>query len=510
MRQAIGLGAAMLPMSSLALLMLHDISRLFPRSATQLAGVFLGAILVMEIVGPFAVAVGPALRGRGAARGSRRHLAHDGARAERSGELIADAAGIPRLGAPHLRRRAGADGAQHARLQPGPRRAGPARAARQDEAARRGEARDHREHDRDQLIGEHAPRRAARGAAHGARRDRGRGRAPEHRHRRRRRASVPPVAGAAHLSHGALPARLQPLRLPRQAVHGVRPAHPHRSRERGRRRVPHARAGALHSALHRAVGLVAVLAGRGHVVRDLAAARGVGFPAVGPDAAGAHLERVRPLLRRDGGLRNRREHEGLLLGHPPQARVRHHRDPRLRHAAHRGRRRAARRLRADARRAPARASRDRSGRAAIPRVRIQPLPGVPLRLRGAARRPAHPFQRAAARAPAGHARSHRARRGRASTRASRSRRSGSSRRRSRTTRTGCASATASASRCRTWCGSRRCAGRKVPSASRRARRGRDRERPRRDRVRRGAGERAAAPGTSCRSTRAPACASATG
>jgi Kef-type K+ transport system membrane component KefB len=55
MRQAMGLGAAVLPMSSLALLMLHDISRLFPAFAEQLAGVVLGAILVMEIAGPFAV-----------------------------------------------------------------------------------------------------------------------------------------------------------------------------------------------------------------------------------------------------------------------------------------------------------------------------------------------------------------------------------------------------------------------------------------------------------------------
>jgi hypothetical protein len=55
MRQAMGLGAAMLPMSSLALLMLHDIARLFPPFAEQLSGVLLGAILVMEIVGPFAM-----------------------------------------------------------------------------------------------------------------------------------------------------------------------------------------------------------------------------------------------------------------------------------------------------------------------------------------------------------------------------------------------------------------------------------------------------------------------
>jgi Kef-type K+ transport system membrane component KefB len=55
MRQAVGLAAAVLPMSSLALLMLHDIARLFPAFAEKLAGVLLGSILVMEIAGPFPV-----------------------------------------------------------------------------------------------------------------------------------------------------------------------------------------------------------------------------------------------------------------------------------------------------------------------------------------------------------------------------------------------------------------------------------------------------------------------
>jgi Kef-type K+ transport system membrane component KefB len=54
-RQAAGLGAAVLPMSSLALLMQHDIARLFPAFATELSAVLLSAILVMEIIGPLAV-----------------------------------------------------------------------------------------------------------------------------------------------------------------------------------------------------------------------------------------------------------------------------------------------------------------------------------------------------------------------------------------------------------------------------------------------------------------------
>ena len=54
-RQALGLGAAMLPMSSLALLMQHDISRLFPAFGDELSAVLLAAILLMELVGPFVV-----------------------------------------------------------------------------------------------------------------------------------------------------------------------------------------------------------------------------------------------------------------------------------------------------------------------------------------------------------------------------------------------------------------------------------------------------------------------
>ena len=55
MRQAIGLGAAVLPMSSIALLMLHDIARYFPSFRGDFTAVILGAILMMEVVGPFAV-----------------------------------------------------------------------------------------------------------------------------------------------------------------------------------------------------------------------------------------------------------------------------------------------------------------------------------------------------------------------------------------------------------------------------------------------------------------------
>ncbi len=54
LRQSVGLGAVLLPLSSLALLMQHDIARLVPHFGAELSAVMLGAILVMEIVGPLA------------------------------------------------------------------------------------------------------------------------------------------------------------------------------------------------------------------------------------------------------------------------------------------------------------------------------------------------------------------------------------------------------------------------------------------------------------------------
>ena len=76
------------------------------------------------------------------------------------------------------------------------------------------------------------------------------------------------------------------------------------------------------------------LPGRGHVVPVLAPHRGQRVSARRPHAVRARLGRIPRLLRQDEALRHRRQHEGLLLGHPAQARVRHDRDPRLRHAAH--------------------------------------------------------------------------------------------------------------------------------------------------------------------------------
>jgi Kef-type K+ transport system membrane component KefB len=54
-RQAVGLGCALLPMSSLPLLMAHDIGKIFPQFALDLGAIFIAAIIVMEVIGPLAL-----------------------------------------------------------------------------------------------------------------------------------------------------------------------------------------------------------------------------------------------------------------------------------------------------------------------------------------------------------------------------------------------------------------------------------------------------------------------
>lgn len=54
-RQALALGATLLPMSSLALLLQHDVVRLYPEFGQSLAAVLLASVIVMEIAGPLAV-----------------------------------------------------------------------------------------------------------------------------------------------------------------------------------------------------------------------------------------------------------------------------------------------------------------------------------------------------------------------------------------------------------------------------------------------------------------------
>jgi Kef-type K+ transport system membrane component KefB len=62
-KQALGLGFALLPMSSVALLMYHDIARLFPSFGADLGAVFLGAVIIMELLGPLAVQGGLRIAG---------------------------------------------------------------------------------------------------------------------------------------------------------------------------------------------------------------------------------------------------------------------------------------------------------------------------------------------------------------------------------------------------------------------------------------------------------------
>jgi Kef-type K+ transport system membrane component KefB len=66
LRQAAGLAAALMPMSSLALLLQHDVSRLYPSFGQDLAAVVLAAVIVMELVGPLAVQWGLRLAGESA------------------------------------------------------------------------------------------------------------------------------------------------------------------------------------------------------------------------------------------------------------------------------------------------------------------------------------------------------------------------------------------------------------------------------------------------------------
>ena len=53
--QVLGLAAVLMPMSTLALLLQHDIGKLFPEFARDLGAVIVGGVIVMELLGPLAV-----------------------------------------------------------------------------------------------------------------------------------------------------------------------------------------------------------------------------------------------------------------------------------------------------------------------------------------------------------------------------------------------------------------------------------------------------------------------
>jgi Kef-type K+ transport system membrane component KefB len=57
-KQAAGLGLALMPMSTLTLLMQHDIAKLFPGFGRDLGATFIAVVLLMEILGPLAVWLG--------------------------------------------------------------------------------------------------------------------------------------------------------------------------------------------------------------------------------------------------------------------------------------------------------------------------------------------------------------------------------------------------------------------------------------------------------------------
>ena len=54
-RQAVGLGCALLPMSTLALMLQHDVAKHFPEFGSDMTAVFLAALIIMELMGPLAV-----------------------------------------------------------------------------------------------------------------------------------------------------------------------------------------------------------------------------------------------------------------------------------------------------------------------------------------------------------------------------------------------------------------------------------------------------------------------
>ena len=55
MRQSVGLACSLLPMSTLALMLHHEVARQFPAFGTQVGAAFLAMLIVMEVVGPIAV-----------------------------------------------------------------------------------------------------------------------------------------------------------------------------------------------------------------------------------------------------------------------------------------------------------------------------------------------------------------------------------------------------------------------------------------------------------------------
>ncbi|HEX7560005.1 MAG TPA: hypothetical protein VF386_12450, partial [Usitatibacter sp.] len=69
LRQAVGLACALMPMSTIALVLHHDVTRAFPEFGADLTSAFLAMVIVMELVGPIAVQWGLRLAGESAPGG---------------------------------------------------------------------------------------------------------------------------------------------------------------------------------------------------------------------------------------------------------------------------------------------------------------------------------------------------------------------------------------------------------------------------------------------------------
>lgn len=69
LRQAVGLACALMPMSTIALVLHHDVTRAFPEFGADLTSAFLAMVIVMELVGPIAVQWGLRLAGESAPAG---------------------------------------------------------------------------------------------------------------------------------------------------------------------------------------------------------------------------------------------------------------------------------------------------------------------------------------------------------------------------------------------------------------------------------------------------------
>ena len=252
---------------------------------------------------------------------------------------------------------------------------------RQADSTATNQAGDHREHDRDQHLGAHAARellaelQAIRDAA-GDARPTGSTSAL-----RRRHAPVPALGRPAHLPGRALPASVAsctatwPSSSPSSASTCTSAA------PNGddavfllhllARYMPHFIALSASSPFYQGVDTQFQSSRLNSVIA---------FPLSRPHAVhrstGTSSTRYFDKMAR---LRHRREHEGLLLGHPAQARIRHDRDPRLRHAADGRDRRRAGRLMCNRWPVLFEQRELHAGGGRLPDLHVQPLPGLPLR-----------------------------------------------------------------------------------------------------------------------------------